>query len=504
MPISIPSGRTLPLQSKAGGGFRSLGVGSGVPVNPGADPHDWQSLLTGTSGGTVDPKLNTDNFLTYLGAFRIGNFNGVEENPGSNGGSNGLDSITIKPANGTNGPNGSIFIAKWRGVAELEIPALSMTTDHTQLNNAILRQNFIDVFDRAPGGDINGADRIGWMRVNGSQLIMSSFKYYDGDASNSEQILVALDSSNMSGSAYVGGLPAWTDDRGARYAMDIPVEWQATFGYSHFCGVSTELAIAARSSFGHSLIGIDITAITASTASIPQTEWAHYTQLNPMNGYANFDIVNHYAPLAWGSGTYSLRDWYAPTDGRLFDAGGVDSNTLLAFTWLPVAETGRTTTLHQFPLPSGVRSHSIHTEMICGAAFIPPGSDSVVFIGNIMGARYGIGYKNFPIEDGPGPNYANTSTSPRAGGFTPISKTDRDNFIWFMNLNDVATATNLYDPQHYKFMPFVDTGPHTESHNIISGHYDVATNKLYLVSAGHSSASVDQQVVSVYQVGGVN
>jgi hypothetical protein len=33
MPISIPSGRTLPLQSKAGGGFRSLGVGGGGASN---------------------------------------------------------------------------------------------------------------------------------------------------------------------------------------------------------------------------------------------------------------------------------------------------------------------------------------------------------------------------------------------------------------------------------------------------------------------------------------
>jgi hypothetical protein len=50
MPISIPSGRTLPLQSKAGGGFRSLGVGGAIPAglifaeNFDSQP-DWNSGL---------------------------------------------------------------------------------------------------------------------------------------------------------------------------------------------------------------------------------------------------------------------------------------------------------------------------------------------------------------------------------------------------------------------------------------------------------------------------
>jgi hypothetical protein len=64
MPISIPSGRTLPLQSKAGGGFRSLGVSGAIPVglifsdNFNAHP-DW------ISGPNVDLANLPDGYFNY-------------------------------------------------------------------------------------------------------------------------------------------------------------------------------------------------------------------------------------------------------------------------------------------------------------------------------------------------------------------------------------------------------------------------------------------------------
>jgi hypothetical protein len=73
MPISIPSGRTLPLQSKAGGGFRSLGVSGAIPAGLiFADNFDAQPDWTADDGFTDNN--NIDNFNTlqnwYFGISR--------------------------------------------------------------------------------------------------------------------------------------------------------------------------------------------------------------------------------------------------------------------------------------------------------------------------------------------------------------------------------------------------------------------------------------------------
>jgi hypothetical protein len=86
MPISIPSGRTLPLQSKAGGGFRSLGVGGGGTGQVGVifsesfdDQPDWHS---GLAANDVDSTGTPDTIQYTAGGHLLpNNWDYVYQNP---------------------------------------------------------------------------------------------------------------------------------------------------------------------------------------------------------------------------------------------------------------------------------------------------------------------------------------------------------------------------------------------------------------------------------------
>jgi hypothetical protein len=124
MPISIPSGRTLPLQSKAGGGFRSLGVSSdpvGLVFSENFnDLADWDTSANGGAkeayrwaGGVLpvgwDASYNAHDVYVPNGNIQIASADAADAFGGSG---KGLKCFRI---NNTN-PN---FIGQWKSDGQL-------------------------------------------------------------------------------------------------------------------------------------------------------------------------------------------------------------------------------------------------------------------------------------------------------------------------------------------------------------------------------------------------
>jgi hypothetical protein len=486
MPISIPSGRTLPLQSKAGGGFRSLGVGDGTP-----GAVDWTAILKRTGPGTADATFNPSTDINYIGSFRVPFFSNAA-NP------TGLfspNSIAFKAPDANNGLNGSVFIGHDGFIAEVDIPALSTVTNHLNLNPATIRQNWVNAFAQAPTGNANTNDKTGWLKLNGGKLYMSGYDGYDTDG-NVQNILVCDTPVNLSTATYQGFVNAYNQDHGGRYICDIPADKQATFGHTHFCGISAEPSIVGRASLGNSLLGISLASVNSGYSLSNTTVWAHYPLSNPIQGYSttNGDVADYYAAIVNPPGRFNIND-YVPQYLTSTEAANLAPDSLSEFTGVPVSVTGRETTLEGIALPApSLRMHAVQDETVCGCAFIPPGTNTVVFLGYNEGSRYGQGYKAFFLEDGP-------ETSNSASGWQRIVKTDTDNFIWTMNLNDVANRANVYDPQYSQYGIFEDPSPFTTG-ILFSGAFDPTSGKLYLAQSGYSFSQFESQVViSVYQIG---
>ena len=487
--------------------------GGSDPVGEGIDPIDgypnawvtgsepnWETRLARVGNGTADPTFNVDNAFTFLGAFKIPGF----ASPATPVvGSDTLACLTYKAPDGTNGANGSVFIAAWEFIAELQIPTLKTDASYASLNSAPLLQPFVRAMAKAPSANTNGINMIGWLRAIDGKLYMSTYANYTGGG-NSQPMLIANDSSDLENGSWQGYLDHGQGDHGARYIMEIPPDRQTEFDGTYFIGICASINIIGRSSFGTSLIALTPSDITANDVSVSVTEWAYYSDTNAMPNFSpsNEAVSSYYGDLLFPENGYNMFDYYTagetiltnwstePFDERSFDG------SLAAYLGVPIGTNGRTrTTFDGIPLPDiSLSNHTIQYTTKIGCALIPPGTDTVLFIGSNQGARYGNPYKTYNIEEGP--------SGGLDGGFGAASKTDYDNYVWMMNLNDVSNNVNPWDSDFYLAKPMNNLGPHiNRSHVPIAGHFDSATNKLYIVSGGYGSGYGVNYIVSVFQVG---
>lgn len=483
-------GKLKPAKSDGAGGFVSA---LEVPVDPGAI--DWASRLARTGTGTPDASFDPETDITYVGAFRIPYFTGDDT------------STTIKnavafkspEAGGRNGPYGSLFIGGDGGgpsfpggyVAEVQIPDYSNTlnvSDYTQLPGTTVLQNFVSVLEKAPiqDTDPNAPVRIpGAMQFIGDTLYMSFYAYYEANGINESNVLVCNDAKDMANSSYIGLLSRDGMDHGSKYAMEIPTEHRSKFGGdTHFCGVWASHSIIGRSSFGPALYSWTPANIQPGDTSVPATQHSFYGSADGEQiefwSYNGEELINHYeTELGLPSETHSNLNSYLETD-----------------------PSTRISDPLELPLPdASLHPGSGHdTQIEC--AFIPPGSNTVVFIGRVEGSRFGSVYNARSWEKG-------TDQGER-GGWHPASVSDKDNTIWTINLNDVANAASPHDPAIIQQGIF-DGNRWTEATSsgirgvIDSGAFDPSTGLLYVVHGGvRWSDFVDQKVISVYQVGGGN
>jgi len=345
--------------------------------------------------------------------------------------------------------------------------------------------------------------------VAGKLFFVTWHAYYPG--TNTSNLMVANDPSDLANGSWQGYIDHGAGDHGARYMFDIPADKQETFGGTHFMGVSMGLSLVDRSSFGPSLVSFTPSDLQPEDTTIPSTRWVYYPSAHPFPTYTtgNEEVQAHYGALLFPDGEYDMFDYFDPNidadakklanwngqGGDIFDETSYYGN-LGGYLSIPVAASGKTrTTMAGLPMPDeSLRKIPIHyrARMLC--AFVPPGSDTVMFLGENQGLRYGIPYKATSID-----------TRKASGGYALVESTDVDNYVYLMNLNDVASRTNTWDLDLYKGKPVNDLfGPHAGQANPIRcGYFDPATNKLYVVSADHYyNQYADQMVVSVYQVGG--
>lgn len=441
------------------------GAGAAAPAAGDGEP-DWNALLakvgTGTPDATgFDPKTD----ITYLGAFRIPFLeNGVTN-------SRQKRCLAFRPAEGSNGTNGSVFFGGQGGFSEHQIPTLGTGTNYAALPAATVLQNWYDCRAAAPTAGTATANVGGWAKYIGGKLYMTYYVYYPGDYST-QQLLICNTPSNLSGSSYQGMIAMDGADHVIRYCGEIPSAHQSAFGgRTHFAGVTAEPSIVARASFGNSVYSWSPASIGPSDTTAAATQEVYFSQdhKHPWHSVSNEDVSDHYAAIV----------------GQPLD------------TYVAIPPEERISDFSTLTLPSqSIRKHMIVEETVCGVCFVPVGSDTVVFMGHNKGARYGNGYKEGTIEFGAG----------EASGYAPWSYYDYDNVFWTMNINDVAAASPSYDVDYIEYGNFtadpwlIELGHHDGI--VISGDYDPATGKLYLLHELIPYNEYESQhLVSVYQVG---
>jgi hypothetical protein len=441
------------------------------PEPPGGLP-DWPTLLARTGTGTPDATFNPSTDITYLGAFRIPfHSNAV-------GTTRELQAIAFNPPNGNNGAYGSIFFGGRYGIGEFQIPALSniAITDASQLNATTVLQPITNIYSSLsiPVPTSEGNSRMGWLKVINNKLYGSLYEYYSPEQNNTNMFVINSP-SDLTNSTSQGLIDVQGGDKIVRYMSDIPVTKQSMFGNQpYFCGNCLELALVARASFGPSFYAFNPESLGVNDTILSATKYTDYPATNPINLFS----PNHEEIVAYYEGLMgvNLATHCALPDGQR------NPQTFNGLT-LPNESIRR----HVFGYNSGV-----------GFAFIPPDSNTLMLIGNNTGMRFGKGYKNYFIEDGP--------DGYQGGGFGAFSKYDFDSVYWTMNLSDISNSVTGYDVDLCQFGIFQNNrwmDAAGREGGISSGDYDRANNKLYLC---HYGAAADglyerQSIISVYQVG---
>lgn len=453
----------------------SRGIMAAAGSSGGGGEPDWNALLAKVGTGTPDATgFNPLTDITYLGAFRIPFLeNGVTN-------SRQKRCLAFRPADGSNGSNGSVFFGGFGGFSEHQIPTLSTATTPASLPAATVLQNWFNCYAAAPhGSGGSGSDETsvgGWAKYIGGKLYISYYADYSS-APNTTNLLICNNPANLAGSSYQGLMALQGQDRLVRYTCEIPAAHRSKFSNdTHFSGIVTEVSIVARSSFGHSLYSWRPEDIAPSDLSATTNERIYFPPGDPHYWFDddNSAVEDHYETLLGVS-----------------TSGGME-------TYVAIPPASRLTDLSGLALPSqSIRKHMIMYTTFCGCAFIPPGSDTVVFIGKNKGGKYGNGYKNYSLEFG--------TSGFKGDGFEPWSRHDHNNCFWSYNVNDVANAQAPDDVDYIEYKHFLQDiwkpGLDAWRADIISGDFDPATGRLYLLQDGIPfNEYEDQHIVSVYQV----
>ena len=173
-----------------------------------------------------------------------------------------------------NAANQSLFIVghDWgQHTAEISIPAFGGT--------ATILQSFVD----ALYGQLARIDpdqetkKIGGLFVDGSNLLVSGYTYYDGLGNATASHFSR--STNLSNSAVIGPLTVGTLNPGfiGGYFAAIPTEWQAALGGDLLVGQCC-LAVVGRTSFGPAAFAVNKVDIERGTNPVAAQPLAYYDE----------------------------------------------------------------------------------------------------------------------------------------------------------------------------------------------------------------------------------
>jgi hypothetical protein len=180
--------------------------------------------------------------IEYLGAFRV-----LAE-----GQSTSDYAIGIL---GYNADNNSIFMAghaHHNAIAEFAVPSeLSFEKHPANIPEAAVLQKYVKILNKKEIG--NTTDKISGILYFQQNLLVSSEIWYDGGASNADNLQVFANANNLISSTYKGMLQLDDKARAAGYMIKVPSEWREKIGSEYLTGWATNNAIVSRYSHGPSL-----------------------------------------------------------------------------------------------------------------------------------------------------------------------------------------------------------------------------------------------------------
>jgi hypothetical protein len=184
--------------------------------------------------------------IDYLGAFRPITASGR--------GSNSATGIL-----GYNPDNNSLFMAgheREASIAEFEIPSeFSKEINPIDILQAMVLQDYFPVLEKREEG--NQTDRITGMLYVDGNLIVNSEIWYDGSASNKDNMQVFSNANDLRSSSFVGMLQLDGSAKAAGYMSEVPDNLKADLNSDYIVGWASNSAIASRYSQGPSIFTFD-------------------------------------------------------------------------------------------------------------------------------------------------------------------------------------------------------------------------------------------------------
>lgn len=386
---------------------------------------------------------------TYLGAFRLpqGNHGGSDDDFNY---AHTYPSIAVHSTNKmfVAGKNVPTYDA---GVAEVTIPTLSQGTDVSNINTATISQNFFNIRGSAASDNgewgVNGSAINGMCVVNG-RLMVSYYALYDTEGPGNP-----LCNQNF---MVLDGLTLEAAGlRGFFTGTQV----------AHYTGWISPVPSARQ-------IELDCTHLCGNTSGDSRSinnRNSMGPSLFKLNMNASGNIASA-SPPANGSAV-------VPTPTAILDYS-------LANPLTPIADM--------------VNAGEYYTHLSEGHfGMIVPGTRTYMVLGFSGGHTNGTTY----------------GTPPWGGyqGFYPIVQSDVSNYYWLYDLDEILSATNVYDPVPYEHgafnAKFEGQQLDTQMNNIRGGSFDDTNDILYLsIDGGDTSPNEesDYPMIIAYDLSGIN
>ena len=179
--------------------------------------------------------------IEYLGAFRV-------EADGESTSDYAVGTLGYNP------DNNSLFMAGHsyhNAIAEFEIPTqLSFETQAANIPEAAVLQKYVRILDKKEIG--NTTNKINGILYHKQNLLVSSEIWYDGNASNNDNLQVFSNAMDIRSSGYKGMLQLKGAAKAAGYMSKVPTELQEKIGAEYLVGWASNYAITSRYSQGPS------------------------------------------------------------------------------------------------------------------------------------------------------------------------------------------------------------------------------------------------------------
>lgn len=184
--------------------------------------------------------------IEYQGAFRV-------EADGESSSDYAVGTLGFNP------DNNSIFMAghsHHNAIAEFEIPSkLSFETQIANIAEAPVLQSYVQILGKQEVGNVT--DKITGILYHKQNLLVTSEIWYDGSASNTDNLQVFTNALDIRSSDHKGMLKIDGAAKAAGYMSKVPTDLQERVGSEYFVGWASNYGITSRYSQGPSFYKFD-------------------------------------------------------------------------------------------------------------------------------------------------------------------------------------------------------------------------------------------------------